>query len=246
MFTNKVAIIGCGPSGLIAAHACVGAGITPDIYSKEIVKSKLGGAQYLHSQIPGLGVSSRAVNYIKFGTQEIYALKVYNNSTQNTSWNTYKEGYHPAWNLIEAYDILWDLYQAHINELEIDSITLPHLIDNYQLVINTAPKKTLCQTDHQFTSQRILIRKEAQCKPMTIVYDGTYKVHWYRQSNLFGVKFTEYPANPRSTGTIIKPLLNDCDCWPELFNVGRFGAWDKQQLVDKVFTSVIGKLDEMF
>ena len=48
-----VAILGCGPTGLVAAHACAMKHIPFVIFSKKR-KSFLFGSQYLHEPIPGV------------------------------------------------------------------------------------------------------------------------------------------------------------------------------------------------
>ena len=49
----NVAVLGCGPAGLIAAWAAEQAGADVQIYSKK-VQSIIPGSQYLHGPIPGV------------------------------------------------------------------------------------------------------------------------------------------------------------------------------------------------
>ena len=75
----RVAVLGSGPAGLLAAHACVQQGVEPKIYSlKE--KSLMFGAMYLHEPIPDLNDPDRPdhdIMIVKEGTREGYAKNVY-------------------------------------------------------------------------------------------------------------------------------------------------------------------------
>src|SRR5215470_19138644 len=99
----KVAVLGCGPAGLMAAYACTVEGLTPHIYSKPN-KSIIIGAQYLHLPIPNITLPEPEVEikYVKVGTPEGYARKVYGNEAAPTSWDRFSEGLHKGWGLREA------------------------------------------------------------------------------------------------------------------------------------------------
>jgi len=50
---KRIFILGCGPAGLFAAQAAAEMGCSAVIISK-LRRSEMYGAQYLHSEIPGL------------------------------------------------------------------------------------------------------------------------------------------------------------------------------------------------
>src|SRR5678809_864059 len=59
----RVLILGCGPSGLIAAHAAYNRGADFIVVSKAR-KSFMNGAQYLHAPIPGVSIKEPfLINY---------------------------------------------------------------------------------------------------------------------------------------------------------------------------------------
>ena len=122
----KVAILGCGPSGLLAAHACYISDVEFDIYSKKR-KSELFGSQYLHNPIPQLTPLSDQgvpVKYITLGTPEEYRRK-----THGKWWDGHVapeefEPDHTAWDIRQAYDMLWSLYWRKIQNYDVKEASL--------------------------------------------------------------------------------------------------------------------------
>lgn len=112
----NIAILGCGPAGLLVAHAAKQRGHGYEIFSKKR-PSVLGGAQYLHRHIEGLTPPKpeAMVEFRHLGTQAGYASKIYDDPTFRTSWDQFDEGIHEVWNLRSAYERLWeDLSLIHI------------------------------------------------------------------------------------------------------------------------------------
>lgn len=111
-----VAILGCGPTGLLAAHACSLEGYDFEIFSKKR-KSELFGSQYLHNPIPGITAENDEgvpVKYIVKGTPEEYRRK-----THGKWWDGHVapeefEPDHTAWDIRQAYDALWRKYVGDI------------------------------------------------------------------------------------------------------------------------------------
>ncbi|HEY7420289.1 MAG TPA: hypothetical protein VH593_34240, partial [Ktedonobacteraceae bacterium] len=82
----RAVVLGCGPAGLLAAHACSLNGADVRIFSLKR-PSYISGAQYLHQAIPGLsGAPDGDIMITKVGTREGYAKKVYGNANKATSW----------------------------------------------------------------------------------------------------------------------------------------------------------------
>jgi len=222
---------------MMAAHAAVRQGHDITIISKA-AKSRLGGAQYLHAAIPGV-TSNRpdgSVRFLKRGTPEVYAEKVYQNKKAETSWHRFEDGWHPIWNLQAAYDRLWVEYHLEIREKEVDIPTLYQIQLDYDLVISSIPLVAICDDPaHEFTRQDVWIYPDATCEDDTIMYSGIRREPWYRQSVIFGTSSTEYPSEKEGAIKVQKPLDTTCDCWPEVTKVGRYGTWQKKVLVNDAF-----------
>lgn len=249
--SQSIAILGCGPSGLMAAHAAVLRGQTVSIFSRKI-KSEIGGAQYLHRQIPGITGEEPDgyIHVIKRGTPEGYAEKVYGDGKRSTSWHDHRQGAQvPAWDLRKAYDKLWEMYAPRALDVEIDSDWVGFLLKNYKAVISTVPAPVVCEdSGHEFARQEITI--DLRCLDIsdnTMIYNGVRSFPWYRASRIFGVVGGyEYPgdiaAQYRQFGarmvTARKPLSTTCTCWPNLFKAGRYGVWDKSLLTHDSFQAV--------
>lgn len=162
---SRVAILGCGPAGLLAAHACSQAGVEFAIFSKRR-KSQLYGSQYLHNHIPGItGVNDSVdVKYVVRGTPEEYRRK-----THGKFWDGHVapedfEPDHKAWNIRQAYDVLWQKYGHLVNDYTVPkgedgyilefgvftnglerihtstAVNYDIGLDNYDLVVSTLPR----------------------------------------------------------------------------------------------------------
>jgi hypothetical protein len=251
---HKVAVLGCGPAGLLAAWAVEQRGIKPSIISRRI-KSRVGGAMYLHRPIEGL-TKSKPDGYVKFdmrGDERTYSRKVYGTAHfyNEVSFNKYKDvDEEPAWNIVPVYNTLWDYYGPFIHE--IDRITpddIDWLAKEFDLVICTIPRNAVCMWPaHTFIDQPIYIANANlfDVPPNTFIYNGTEEGEWYRQSNVWGNHATEW--SPARLGkakpplpdikTVSKPFKTSCDCHFDLGNVyfaGRFGCWDKNILTHDAF-----------
>lgn len=251
----QVAILGCGPAGMMAAHAVALSGKPFAIFSKP-VKSRLGGAQFLHEAIPLLHKSDEPeveITYRFEGDAQTYQQKVYGvRPVPFVSAEFIKDGdVQPAWNLIKAYEELWKLYSSAINEAVVDSVWLESMRNEFDLIISSIPLQAICslQAGHKFLTQTVMIHPTniMHLPDNTIVYDGTRDRSWYRQSFLFGVGGTEYPNGTRPPVkpliNAVKPISNTCDCFPDVLKVGRYGRWKKGVLAHDGFFTTANLLD---
>jgi len=243
---KSIAIVGCGPSGLLAAHAVHKLGVMPVIYATEKKPSRLWGAMYLHESIEGLTNErpDALITILKDGTAEGYAKKVYGDADHPVSWHHFSEGDSPMWSLRVAYERLWMMYKNRIRSREINHIGLHELTQEFSAVICTAPKPRFClQPDkHLFTSQPIWIRvvNNKYLEGNLMAYNGREEIPWYRMSHIDNILSFEYAAKPPFQGLLEgkKPIENNCDCWPTVLWTGRFGSWTKGVLTHHVFNQV--------
>lgn len=249
----RVAIIGCGPAGLIAAHTAEREGAEVDIFSlKE--KSVIGGAQYLHHKLVDLDGHPEAemIHMFKVGNQSGYAEKVYGDSSAPVSWSNYAIGPQVAYSLGEVYDLLWGKYEHRVRDYRFRPEDLQGWTtgEEYDYVFSSIPRKAACMDHdrHRFEVQEIiLVPMGLTLVPETIIYSGRPSDLWYRTSFLDGEGWTEYSKHSLSEEAIefcydnggrdgIKPLATNCDCHLKdaLVPIGRFGTWDKKVLLHSV------------
>lgn len=117
----RVAILGCGPTGLLAAHACRMADVDYDVYSTKR-KSELFGSQYLHEPIPGLEFAcgpETPVKYVVNGSPEEYRRKTHGKWWDGQIAAEDFQTDHVAWDIRQAYSALWNLYNRKINDFSI-------------------------------------------------------------------------------------------------------------------------------
>jgi threonine dehydrogenase-like Zn-dependent dehydrogenase len=269
-----VCIVGCGPSGLLAAHACAMRDVPFVILSKKH-KSKLGGAQYSHIAIPGIHDEGQAdmLTYRVEGDADTYKRKVYGDQrVPFVSFDNVKDGLEVlAWPLVEMYDILWQMYSDKIVDYSVDARRLSILAftGGFDLVLCSAPAPAMClgtinpSVMHGFTDQPIFLVNEAidsNLPDNTIIYDGTSDHSWYRMSKIFGQGGTEWGAGspkPPIEGLriIAKPVMTNCDCHLSdqtdesgvplgVVRIGRFGTWQKGELTFHAYNRVIDVLSK--
>lgn len=261
---TRVAILGCGPAGMFAAHAATGAGCQVDIFSKPR-KSYMRGAQYLHRPIPGLSTQPFKIDYRLVGSVAGYRDKVYGDDPDLPVSPQSLVGIHDAWDIREAYDNAWSEYGRSVRELDLDSdkgfeYLEEEIVGKYDIVISTVPAKLLCYNeDHVFSSEKIWstsyvkhvgIFEEKVGEPMldnVVICSGDPNDWWYRQSRIQGYENTEFPhtrkpvdrsmerGDGKSVWEVEKPVSTDCDCWPEIRRLGRYGSWRKGVLSHEAY-----------
>lgn len=261
---KPVAILGVGPAGLMAAHACALKGRMVALFSRGEMdtgpaKSRLGGAQFLHKPIPGINDPDNPdaeVRYILCGTSEVYRRKVYGDdpnvpfvSMENVQHNMVQ----PAWNLQATYDRLWESLVANtqVNVEHIGPQWIDKALENdwFSTILSTIPAPALCRSTagmaseaHHFVNQKVEIATECILENLPdnhVVYEGTPDRSWYRCSKLFGIGGTEWAGVTPPYGSTIKvskPLRTNCNCYEgQVVRLGRFGAWRKGVLTHDAF-----------
>jgi hypothetical protein len=249
--TKSVAILGCGPAGLMVAHAANISGWDFRIYSRK-AKSTLHGAQYLHKPIPKVDTDGpHLVEYQLRGTAEEYRHKVYGEAWDGTVSPEDLTEHHYAWDLRRAYDWLWKQYEPWIVDMSITPPAwehVPKIFDRCDLVISTVPRKIWAQPGDVFESQKIWALGDmdpgwlAEQVNFTIICDGTNICTWYRSAKIFNRSTLEWPyferwEKPPWIGAVIveKPLRCETNGAPDFVHLGRYGAWEKGILTSDAF-----------
>jgi hypothetical protein len=247
--TKSVAIFGCGPAGLLVAHAATIMGWDLRVYSKK-QQSQLHGAQYLHRVIPELDCGNpKVVDYKLRGTPEEYRRKVYGESWDGTvSPEDYMESHH-AWDIRRGYQNLWDQYNGEIVDCDLRAGIGAADIRSHDLVISTVPRKIWAQPGDVFESQKIWAVGDgdpdcgiASQPDFTVICDGTNICNWYRSAKIFGHSTLEWPyyplwEKPPDYAAVIveKPLRHNSTAASDFVHLGRYGAWQKGLLTTDAF-----------
>lgn len=241
----KCAVLGCGPAGLLAAHAAVRNGANVVIYSDKVQPSFISGAQFLHRAIPEItnAEPDAMCDFRHLGNRENYARRVYGDPLADVSWGSYAEGLHPIWNMQQAYGQLWARYAELIVVDEINPSELDIISAENDLVFSCIPAPALCRHTPKcrFIRQDVWILptdNHFEVRECSITYNGSMTGLWYRWSSLFGNIFYEYSLEVKNATKISKPLRTDCPGPTHLGNViglGRYGMWEKHQLIHHAY-----------
>jgi hypothetical protein len=247
---KQIAILGCGPAGLVAAHAAIAADAgTVFVFSKRR-KSQLFGAQYLHAPIPDISPGPFVGVWYKLqGSIRGYREKVYGPEYGGSVSPEDLGQNHHAWDIRLTYEKLWMLYSSWVQPAIIDNEWLLVNAGRFDVIISTVPAPVLCHSgSHTFYSQKIWALGDApengqaiteDIPANTILCNGNRFPTWYRASNVFGYKTLEWsqrgPKPEAPVAETHKPLYTDCTCWPEVQRLGRYGMWRKGVLVHEVY-----------
>lgn len=258
----RVAVLGCGPAGLFAAHAAMQSGHQVAIYSVKR-KSEMFGAQYLHKSIPMLTpyAPEFAVRYWLDGSDIGYAEKVYGELPPDFVSPSKLAGKHMGWDIRRAYDRAWDMYERRIVDTgKLDPALLVGLYrDKLQYadqVISTIPANVICYETGIHTFQARVAwaigdapERGVECPVSvpenTVECDGTPDRSWYRAANIRGFKTCEWPEDVKppydDVAQVTKVIRTNCNCYQKMgwWRTGRYGAWDKKLLTHHAYWDIL-------
>lgn len=234
----KVLILGCGPAGLMAAHAAAKFNADFIVYSKRR-KSYMNGAQYLHAPIPGATLTEPfKISYQLSGEVEGYRNKVYGDQPGVEVSPESLVGLHDAWDIRETYDNLWELYNSAVMDEDLDPGVVSHLMRWFRpdITISTIPARILCSNgQHKFEHELVWSSDVAKVvlRDNTVLCNGEPSFPWYRASKIQGHENTEWPHDAYPSDVegriwrVVKPLRTTCKCFPDIHRMGRYGKWTK-------------------
>lgn len=254
----------------MAAHAATRLGARVDIHSKRR-KSELYGAQYLHQPIPGM--TDRApvtITYDLRGGMDDYRHKVYGPDYDGEVSPEDYIGEHDGWDIRSTYNNLWERYGDLVWGTGLSADYMANIMfcesERWDLIVSSIPKKALCAKpdEHTFNAQIIWALGDAPERgrfvsevlgdPINnnnVVCNGLRHPAWYRRSRVFGYETVEWPweapmvtnIGQYSPSQVTKPLDNNCDCWPDVLHVGRYGRWQKGVLSHTAYQDVFDRLN---
>jgi hypothetical protein len=222
---DAIAILGCGPAGLIAAWTLEREGIEKDrikILSKSPLQpSPISGAQFLHQPIGMMADTppDGQIEFCRLGSKQVYAEKIYNEPGKITSWEVI-EPKTDAWKLDPVYSQLWRLYEDNLIASEINSSNMQTLIESgeYSQIFSTIPPEAYCHNaSHDFPKVDIAIAEpvESLDVPNFVIYSGREQDRWYRMSNIFGTSWIEFGHSELHKYNGEMQLNNSYDVWTD-------------------------------
>ena len=258
----RVAVLGAGPTGLVAAHTAQRLGAHVTIITKEDKPSFISGAQVLHKPISGLKINQDSfdVRYHKTGSRAGYALKVYGSATAPCSWDLYPEGTLTSWPLRETYSHLWRELYMNMLFTELDPDMVEVLSEQFDLVFSSLPLPAIVQPPNYdlFTYQNVWIVQEERMPLKNndhwIHYLGDMDSEPYRTSLIngyYGVEYSHQPEERQDAVHVRKPLTVQggdsarSELVPENVKlIGRYGKWQKGVLVHHAERDVEQELEK--
>lgn len=251
----KVAVIGCGPAGLAAAHAAVGLGADVRVFAPR-EKTTQRGPLLIQRAIPGIntGHPDGTIHQKVIGGSIMdYRYKLYGDVNIGINGDILKPYYH-AWRHGETYDRLWALYNDLVLNTTILPAQLARMHEDYDLVVSTANALDMCKVPrapiHSFEHATVYVTQEHSYPGQpdnTIVFNAGLDYEWVRSSRVFGVGSTEWlPGKaPDDAVRIEKPISTNCNCYPHVLRTGRFGKYRNEVWIDTAYWETYEALESM-
>ncbi|KKM03714.1 hypothetical protein LCGC14_1771700 [marine sediment metagenome] len=228
----RVAIIGGGLVGRLAAWATMQAGHTPIIFDRMPEAVTPRGFVYLHDNC-GLPLTPQNIHVIETGGNRFgYAYKVYRDTFHEVSFGKYAgvhEGYDPA----ELLNILNGLQHGMVKDSNFNDIDeIMELRHDYAKLIITLSANLLFP-DINLPSVKgsvgVYPLNAGEVLKNFCVYSADPNIPWYRSGSMFGYAFREFSTVIPGHRTIVKVVLGDeVPQGKDTLHTGRFGKWTKQ------------------
>lgn len=246
----RIAILGAGMSGLLAAKALKDNGFDNFvIYDKKIPESSIPvGLHYLHDPC-GLPLEPHIVHNIVIPDNSYKPLHIqYSEKTGVPENNSVRDL--PAtvrvYDFSRAYKMLVEWLKPHIEEKEIRENTYKQLRKDFNYVISTIPLNIIAP---QAVCEQIKLPVKygkpndgSDLFPQlnnVVIYNLNHKHDWYRYSRVNGIEMTEYIAGVRGVdGKITKIISDGSTSVYDLKNtklVGRYGKWQRGYLAHEAY-----------
>lgn len=258
----KIAILGAGPSGMMAAHAASDRGHEIEIFDRDPDQSrKNSGIFFLHSPC-NLPLRGRMLRQTVLGVEGMtstdamalaYGLKVYGEPVlKNSVLSAYVNKEVLIYNAGQALNFLWDMYGHFVTMRDIaGAVDVRTFLQKFDKVICTIPAPAVfsdCDgADFKYTELWI---KASSAPPdeFWAMYNVNPQIEWYRCSALFGQFTMEYAygfdisrhLDVQSEKEEVKSIDYNGG---NFANVRKSENWDRYFKVKKVISSNM-KLDE--
>lgn len=259
----KAAILGAGPSGMMAAWACIQYGYDVSIYDQRSFDELSVGDNhgvfacwdncdlYLSQKsVVRVGViGAKGLNIEEM--ERRYALKVYGDEKVETSIGKYMEvDYRECYNHAEIYQQILDIVgRRKFIQQRFDGLRWPEECD---LVICTLPAYLVAREADWPSETAYIIHSKAPAEDAFMIYNINEYVDWYRCSAIFGFFSQEFSFRPETDKRVVKvtkvlpPPIHPRELFPSLNIIftGRYGAWNKEMLTEDVYYNVLRQLSD--
>jgi len=201
--------------------------------------------------------------------EKLYSQKVYGNQDQPVSVSKYIQGEElVCYNHAEAYQQILDIIgKERIRFGQVKSKTSNYSLNlmdykvDKDILIVTIPADQLFKNrtwPHKFAW---IYHSTAPMEDSFMIYNVNEYIRWYRCSAIFGQFSMEYADYPYAEGEavdilhskklvkvkkVMEPSKTPSELYqvPDIWFVGRFGAWDKECLTEDVYYQVLRKLSD--
>lgn len=246
---NKIAILGAGLSGMLAAKALEDSGFEGqyDILTKEISCPK--GYTFLHDNC-NMDLDDVLIEVVQIGSKKAYKRKLNYEQKVNASWKTGLKKYwlhgHDACEAM--YKIVEKVYDK-IVYTRTDKDKIDFLKKTYDKIISTIPLNCLYppkdNINYEYTEIKLLVGERKSPGKNIVTYDGVEASNTIRYGRLNRKLFYEYPPETELEGsiTIKKPIVAHnvpYDYSNKIILAGRNGEWNKNILAHQVYWKIFG------
>lgn len=263
----KVAILGGGPSGLMAAWAAIQWGCDVTVFDRNPETISIGQTHGVFAlwddcdlflsqkREVRIGIIG-GINLSKEDTEYQYAEKVYGDNYMEHSVSISKymdRPYRTCYNHAEAYQQIIDIIgRDRIRQGDVGARGEGStFLADYDVAFSTIPLDALLKMDLPHTYSYIY-HGTAPDADSFMIYNVSLYVPWSRCSAIFGYFSMEYPERPNTDKTYVRVkkvmpaehntnmTLHGCP----ILLTGRYGAWKKDMLTEDVYYDVLGQLRE--
>lgn len=256
----KVAILGAGPSGMMAAHAASENRHYVDIFDKDPdMTRRNSGVYFLHSPcnlpLEPIRIRQQVLGIHNLPKEEVpnlYGLKVYGKSVpKNSILEAMKNSETIGFDAGKALMYLWDMYGNQVQRRTIGNMEdVKDFLYGYDRVISTIPAYILFP-DEKLDSIKTTIKVgTSPLNESFVLYNINPHCNWYRTSAFCGTFVQEYGFEAKIDKKVgyeykeVTKVLGEGlkSPYPALLLAGRYGAWKKTTLTHNVFEEVRGWL----
>lgn len=254
----RIAILGAGISGLLAARALEVIGFNDfKIFDRDVDAHRMKGVHYLHDGC-GLGLLPVTLyNVVMCNDQlsipaDLYAYKIFGDNPPPTNSMQKLKVYESIYDMRDAHAMLFDHYANKIFERSIDRKELENLSKEYDYVISTLPSNKFFEGS--FPVEMVWMKNglpEAAYKLDKLglfshftLYNVNRNVDWYRASMVMGVSCTEL----KHGGDFQIPKIKDGEFTNDLPNVilaGRYARWERGYLAHQVYYDTMSTFQKL-
>jgi hypothetical protein len=249
----RVAILGCGISGLFAAKACEDAGVKDiSIWSKYADMPRVFGFQYLHDNC-GMPIQSQILredilqsNIPIDVCEKLYSIKVYGNDSTKNSISKLLSHNKQIYNLADAVDILWNKYGSIVQHVDINSMSDLAFFQAYDKVFSSIPATQFVGILEITTNLHYRTAYVYTCPTAsianTVFFDVDPSNPVYRYGTLFNNFFMEAnkPIIPNMAAVRKVEGADLAMQFPDyVIPIGRYGEWNKEVLAHNVYYKVL-------